>query len=31
MEYFEWVKTGDVEDPFTQDILDKLKLVIEKK
>jgi uncharacterized protein YndB with AHSA1/START domain len=29
MEYFEWVRTGDLEKPFTQPILDKLKEVME--
>ncbi|MFA6992844.1 MAG: hypothetical protein WC269_06280 [Candidatus Gracilibacteria bacterium] len=31
MEYLEWVERGDIDIPFTQDILDKLKIVIEKK
>ncbi len=29
MEYFEWVKNGEIDDPFTEDILIKLKSVIE--
>ena len=27
--YFEWVNDGDIEDPFEQDILNKLKVRIE--
>lgn len=30
MEYFEWVKEGDLENPFTQEILNNLKIVMEK-
>lgn len=30
MEYFEWVEQGEIAGPFTQDILDKLKIVVEK-
>ena len=29
MEYFEWIKDGDLSKPFTEDILLKLKEVIE--
>ncbi len=27
--YFEWVNDGDIEDPFKQDVLNKLKIIIE--
>ncbi len=30
MEYFEWMKNGELKNPFTQDILEKLKSVMEK-
>jgi len=29
MEYFEWVEHGELSNPFTSDIIQKLKLVIE--
>ncbi len=29
MQYFEWVEKGDLENPFTQEILQSLKEVIE--
>ncbi len=31
MEYFEWMKNGELSDPFTEDIIQKLKSVIESK
>lgn len=31
MEYFEWVDEGDIESPFSQDVLIKLKTVMEIK
>lgn len=30
MEYFEWMKNGELKNPFTKDTLEKLKSIMEK-
>ena len=31
MEYFEWMESGELKNPFTQNILDNLRSIMEKR
>lgn len=31
LQYFEWVNIGEIQEPFTQKVLDKLKSVVENQ